>query len=126
MDLQTIRTALLITLSIAVVVLLWRAFRRSVMQRDLPAVQHAELINVEVVYHPARLHVLVSVPGAQDIHVALLDGQHRAVHHWALVRLDQGSHELEYGLPALEDGLFYLEVSTATQRTERQFRLQQA
>ncbi len=125
MDLNSIRTALIITLSIAVVVLLWRRFRRSVMARDMPAVLHAELVALEVMYHPPRLHVLLSVPEVQDIHMTLLDGAHQQVHHWEAVHVGKGHHTLEYILPTLRDGSFHLEIRTSTQRTERQFRLQQ-
>jgi hypothetical protein len=37
-----------------------------------------------------------------------------------------GNHALEQELPELSDGVYYLELTSATQRTVRQFRLQQA
>lgn len=126
MDLNTLRTALLITLSIILVVVLWRRFRQWVRMRDVPALLHAELEGLEVLYHPARLHVQLSVPEKQDFELQVLDRDHAPVHQLERISLGNGRHVLEYALPELADGLFYLEVRTHTQRTERQFRLQQA
>ena len=44
-DLDLLRNALLITLSILVLVLLFRRFRQRVLLRDMPAPRHAELLD---------------------------------------------------------------------------------
>lgn len=126
MDLHTIRTTLLITLSILVVILLLKRFKRHVVAKDLPANAQAELLGLEVAYHPARLRVLVRVPVSEIIHTALLtDLQHHA-HTWSEQPVEAGTHTLEHVLPPLADGIHYFEMRTTTQRTVRQFRLQQA
>lgn len=125
-DLLNVRTALLITLSVLVVVILWRRFRQRVVANDMPAPLHAELLGIELAYHPARLHVHLKMPSQQEIRTALLDAEHRAMHHWPQETLKAGEHRTERALPTLPDGLYHLEMSTATQRTVRQFRLQQA
>lgn len=126
MDLATLRTVLLITLSIAVVVLAARRFRRWVLLRDMPAILHAEVLALEVMYHPARLRLEVKVPRQQRIHATLLDPHHTALHQWDDATLAPGTHTMELALPPLADGDHVLEVSTATQRTFRTFRLRTA
>jgi hypothetical protein len=123
-DPVVLRTALIITLSILVLVMLARRMRRKAMEADLPAVQHAELLALEVEYHPTRLHVVVNLPSGQLLRTALLDQAHQVRHTWPEGRLDKGVHAFERTLPPLDDGVYFLEVSTATQRTVRQFRLQ--
>lgn len=125
-DLLNVRTALLITLSILLVVILWRRFRQRVVANDMPAPLHAELLDLELAYHPARLHVHLSMPVDQDISTALLDVDHKTIHRWPSERLSAGQHRKERVLPELADGPYYLELSTDTQRTIRQFRLAQA
>ena len=72
MDLiENVRLTLLLSLTILVVALLWRRFKRNVMARDLPAPLHAELLGLQVAYHPARLHVEVLVPLDQELHAHL-------------------------------------------------------
>lgn len=126
MDIVTLRTVLLITLSILVIILAWRLFKRRVLARDLPVISHAELLGLEVAYHPARLRVHVSVPTNEVIRSALSDGEHRPLHTWREEACVSGTHVFERVLPALSDGLYHFELGTATQRTVRQFRLQQA
>ena len=125
-ELLNVRTALLITLSVLLVVILWRRFRQRVLAKDMPAPLHAELTGIELAYHPARLIVRLKVPDEQTIRTRLLDTEHQGFHEWAQERLSRGEHELERPLPRLADGPYFLEMSTATQRTIRQFRLQQA
>lgn len=126
MDLEDLRTALIITLSIVVVVLLARRFRESVLRRDLPVRIHVEIRRLEVAYHPARLRVQVHVPKAESVRTSILDMEHHTIHSWGEESLDQGLHELERTLPELQDGFHYLEMSSDTQRTVRRFRLQRA
>ncbi len=125
MDLENIRTALIITLSILAIVVALRKFKRSVLAKDMPAPLHAELVDLELAYHPARLCVTVKVPDTQLIHFALLDGTHAGLHQWSDERFALGLHTVELRTPTLPDGNYFLEMRTATQRTVRQFRLQQ-
>lgn len=126
MDLIILRNALLITLSITLVLVLYRRFRLAVLARHMPAPMHAELVDLLVEYHPTRLRVTVKVPSQQLLSMCVLDADHRAVHEWVAERQGPGVVELVRDLPVLPDGLYHLELSTATQRTERMFRLQQA
>lgn len=124
MDLITLRTALLITLSILLVIVMWQRFRRSVMAKDLPAPQHAELIKLEVAYHPVRLIAVIHLPSAQRIATSLADEKHQRITSWAEETLEAGTHRIERSLPELSEGSFHFEVATATQRTIRRFRHQ--
>lgn len=126
MDLITLRTTLVISLSVLVLLMAWRLFKRRVMARDLPVVSHAELLALEVAYHPARLRVRISMPGKEEIRSALFDAHHLPVRTWPPEERGVGKHVFERDLPDLPDGLYHFELSTATQRTVRQFRLQQA
>jgi hypothetical protein len=125
-DLENLRTALIITLSVLVLVLAFRRFKQYVLAKDMPAPLHAELLALGVLYHPARLRVDLSVPTRQTIHYALLDNAHAHVHSWEDQPAQDGRYTLELGLPELAEGRYYLEMRTATQRTLRQFRLQPA
>lgn len=125
-DLLTLRTALLITLSILLVVVIWRRFKQRVVANDMPAPMHAELLGLDVAYHPARLLVLLHVPSDQRIGTRVLDRSHVETYSWDMRSLKKGTHTLEQMLPTLPDGTYFLEMTTSTQRTVRQFRLQQA
>jgi hypothetical protein len=124
-DLVLLRTALLITLSILLVFVLLRRFRRSVLARDTPAAQHVQVERLNVAYHPPRLFVVVTVPKEQAITTRVLDGEHRSVHDPQVKDLEAGTHTVVLDLPVLLDGVYFLEVTTDTQRTVRQFRLLQ-
>lgn len=123
-DLITLRTALLITLSVLLVVVLWRKFRRTVLANDMPAISHVELLALEVAYHPARLHVQLLVPREHTVDMGLLNAGHAPLSSWPAITLKAGEHTLEQRLPELPDGIYFLEVNSRTQRTVRQFRLQ--
>ena len=123
MDLITLRTTLLITLSILLVVVLVLRLKRSL--KDVPVASHAELLDLEVMYHPARLRVRVQMPKPEVLHTALLSTEHAAMHHWNMEAREGGMHVIERALPALADGSYCFELRTSTQRTVRQFRLQQ-
>ncbi|MEO8589242.1 MAG: hypothetical protein ABI432_07740 [Flavobacteriales bacterium] len=125
MDLHSLRTALLITLSILLVVVLLRRFRRRVLARDLPVNAHAELVRLEVAYHPPRLHVQVRVPLDEILHTSLLDTDQHHMHTWSEEPVEAGTHTIVRELPVLADGEHHFELRTTTQRTVRQFRLQQ-
>jgi hypothetical protein len=123
-DTEILRNVLIVTLSFLVLVMYFKRKRRQIMQEDLPAPSHAELISLEVAYHPARLHMVVSLPHGSSIGTALLDEQHQLKYAWPEERFEKGLNALERTLPPVADGIYYVEVSTAAQRTVRQFRLQ--
>jgi hypothetical protein len=124
MDLITLRTVLLITLSILLVVVLWQRFRRKVIATDMPMPRHAELIGLEVAYHPPRLLVEVMLPLAQRLETSIADEHHLTVHAWPQAELGAGTHRFERALPELAQGTYHFEIATLTQRTVRRFRLQ--
>ena len=126
MELETVRTALLITLSILFLVLVFRWYRDKVRANELPAPSHAELIALEVAYHPARLHVHLHMHAGRKLGTVLLDGSHQVIHRWDEEVVNAGDHHLLRQLPELRAGTYYLEVATSTQRIVRQFRLQPA
>lgn len=125
---DTLRSALLITLPVVLVAVLWRRFKQRTMARELPAPAHAELLELQVAYHPARLRALIKIPGKQpqQIHTALLNGVYSTLHRWPVEVLECGEHWLERIMIDLPDGDHYFEMGTDTQRTVRKFRLQQA
>lgn len=124
MELENIRTALLVTLSVLLVIVLFQRFRRKVMANDLPAPSHAELLSLQVAYHPPRLLVEVHVPQPQRLATALVHADGLALHPWPDESLLTGTHRLERDLPDLEEGEYHFEMRTATQRTVRRFRHQ--
>ena len=124
-DLVLLRTALLITLSILLVILLFRRFRRMIGTRDTPVVQHVQVEQLNVAYHPPRLIVVMTVPHEQTIMTRVLDGEHRSVKERFSQNMKAGTHTVVIDLPVLVDGRYFLEVATDTQRTVRRFRLVQ-
>jgi hypothetical protein len=122
-ELENLRNALLITLSIVLLVLVYRRFKRYVTERQLPQVLHAELLDLTVAYHPARLLIDLRIPEPVELHFALLDQEHRSFHEWPSVAGPSGITELELQLPEVTDATYFLEVRTPTQRTVRQFRV---
>lgn len=123
---ERLRLTLLISLSLLALVLLWRRFRQRVMARDLPAPAHAELISLQVSYHPPRLRAEVMLPGAQEILPAMLDAAHRCTHRWPPQILEGGLRVLELPLDGQPDGEHFFELATHTQRTVRRFILRSA
>jgi hypothetical protein len=122
---ENLRLTLLISLVLLLVAVLWRRFKRKVIAEDLPAPQHAELTDLQVAYHPARLRVEVSMPSRQELHPGLVDRDHNPLHGWSKVILAPGTHVIELELPVLADGEHFFQLATSTQRTVRVFRLQQ-
>ncbi len=122
---ENVRLTLLVSLALLVVGLLLRRFKRNVLARDLPAPLHAELIGLQVAYHPARLRVDVLIPLDQELHTHLVDRMHEPLHAWPAKAFAPGEHTFELSLPTLEDGEHFFQLSTSTQRTVRVFRLQQ-
>jgi|LakMenE01Jun11ns_1017448.scaffolds.fasta_scaffold9826215_2 hypothetical protein len=122
---ENLRLTLLISLLVLLVAVLWRRLKRKVVAKELPAPIHAELIALQVAYHPLRLRVEVSLPDRQDLGSTLVKADHSPLHEWSKMTLDPGMHTFELLLPVLADGPHYYQLSTATQRTVRVFRLQQ-
>lgn len=122
---ENVRLTLLVSLALLVVALLLRRFKRNVLAKDLPAPQHAELTDLQVAYHPARLRVEVTMPSRQELHPGLVDRDHRTLHDWSKLTLGAGTHVIELDLPSLADGEHFFQLATSTQRTVRVFRLQQ-
>jgi len=121
--LADIRLTLLISLTILVLVLLFKWFKRRVMLRDLPVASHAELVSVEVMYHPTALRVEVVMPRKEELFPAMLSSVHAPLQKWAAVVVDPGRHVLELPLDACEEGTYYFELASSSQRTERRFNL---
>lgn len=125
-DLDDLRIALLISLSVLAAIMIYRRFQRRTMLRDRPAPSHAELIGLEVAYHPPRVRAWVKIPSDRSIGTSLLDEHHARLHEWPAAELRAGEHWIERPLVDRADGLYHFELSSGTQRTVRRFRLQQA
>lgn len=123
---ERLRLTLLISLSLLTVILLWRRFKQQVMARDLPAPAHAEVLTVQVAYHPDRLRVELALPAPQEVRTALLDNAHRTTHNWPARTVTSGTHVMELPLDGLPDGEHLLELATSTQRTIRRFNIRRA
>lgn len=123
---ERLRLTLLISLALLTVILLWRRFKQRVLARDLPAPAHAEVLAVQVAYHPDRLRVELALPAAQQVRTALLDNAHRPTHSWPTHDLSDGTHVLELPLDGQPDGEHLLELATSTQRTIRRFNIRRA
>lgn len=124
--LETFRTALLITLSLLVVIILFRRFKKYWRQHHMPVPRHMELLALEVMYHPLLLRIAVSVPAEVELHPALLSAGHERLHAWPAQRLGQGEHVLELPLDPGANGAYVFEIATGTQRTERRFMVRPA
>ena len=111
-DLLNIRTALIVSLSVLALLILWRRLRQPTALDPPPP--------------PARLRVEKKAPAQPVAAARLLDHAHEPLHTWVEEPVQRGEHTLERALPPLTDGVYFLEMATATQRTLRQFRLQQA
>jgi hypothetical protein len=125
-DMYAFRIALLVTLLVLLAVILFRRYRAWVLRQEQPAIRHAELTRLEVSYHPTRLHIRLAVPARQEVHIGLLAADHAPLRQWPAMEVNTGAHDVEQLLENLPDGIYHVEVSTTTQRTVRQFRLQQA
>jgi hypothetical protein len=123
---DTLRTTLLITLAILVVAVAIRRYKQYIREQHTPVPRHAELLNVEVVYHPLRVHVLVRLPREEEVFPAVLGADHSQLTSWPAMRLGAGSHELEFPLTADADGDLHFELGSSTQRTERRFTVRNA
>ncbi len=121
MDLEEIRTFLLISLSILVVVVAYKRFRQYVQLHHAPIPQHVELVKLEVMYHPHLLRVELSIPVPGEVFPAMLSHRHALLHSWPAVQMAMGDHVLELPLEGELDGHYYFQIATGTQRTERRF-----
>lgn len=118
-----LRITLLLSLAALIIIILWRRFKQRTVARELPVASHAELVGLEVLYHPERLRVEVVVPHAERVHPGMLDTGHSPLHRWPDVELSSGAHVLELPLNGHGAGEFYFELATASQRTVRKFRV---
>jgi hypothetical protein len=118
-----LRVALLLSLSVLFVAMVWRRFTRQVMTAERPVPLHAELLALHVEYHPERLRIEVVLPMAEELRPAMLDLAHRSLQHWEGFRKEAGTHVLELPLGPAADGEYYFELATSSQRTVRKFRL---
>ncbi|MBK9419912.1 MAG: hypothetical protein IPN44_02540 [Flavobacteriales bacterium] len=123
---DTLRTTLLITLAILVLAIALRRYKQYIREKHTPVPRHAELLNVEVVYHPLRVHVLVRLPREEEVFPAVLAADHSKMLSWPAMRLGAGSHELEFPLDPEADGMLHFELGSSTQRTERRFMVRNA
>lgn len=123
---ENIRTTLIITLSILVVVLAVRRFRQYVKRYHTPVPQQMELLAIEVAYHPMVLRVQVSMPREEELWMAMLSDRHAPHSSWPSVRLAKGDHVLELPLHEDADGIYFFELASPTQRTERRFIVRRA
>ena len=116
-----LRITLLVSLAILLIVIVWRRFKQRTVAHELPVRAHAELITLQMRYHPPRLRVEVIMPDAERIRPAMLDLHHGPVHHWPEIDLAAGSHILEFPLNGHTVGDHYFELATGSQRTVRKF-----
>ncbi len=120
-----LRTTLLITLAILVVVIAFRRYRRYILLKHLPVAQHVRLESIEVAYHPERLRVQLELPVGTEVFTAMLGSDHVLLKKWPAMHMPKGTQLLELPLEAGQQGVFFLEVATGTQRTERRFTVRQ-
>jgi len=125
-SLENLRIVLTITLSILLLVVLFRRFRNKVVSEELPIAGHAELRGLQVAYHPQRLLVQVRLHAPRRIAFCLLDEAHRPLRDWDARDLPAGDGALELALDGEAEGTYHLQRSTGTQRIIRRFRLSQA
>lgn len=121
-----LRAALLISLSLLFVAMVWRRFKRHAMESERPVISHAELLSLQVEYHPARLRVEVRLPATEELRSAMLDMDSRLLQNWSANRKERGTHVLELPVGEAADGEYYFELATSSQRTIRKFRLKRA
>lgn len=121
-----LRSALLISLTLLFVAMVFRRFKRKAMTEERPVPSHAELLALHVEYHPVRIRVEVLLPGPEDVRSAMLDMDHQPYKDWPVQSKGEGRHVLELPIGTAPDGEYYFELATTSQRTVRKFRLKQA
>lgn len=123
---EELRAALLISLTLLFLVMVFRRFKRKVMRDERPVASHAELLVLQVEYHPERLRVEVLLPGPEELRPAMLDMGHGPYKNWPAQSKGVGRHVLELPIGPAPDGDYYFELATSSQRTVRKFRLKRA
>ena len=123
---EDFRLALLITLAILVGYILTRRFKNYIRIHHMPIPQHVELLHVEVMYHPSMLRVQVNMPRPEEVFPAMLTQGHAPLRSWPAVRMEKGDHVLELPLETETEGIYFFEIATSTQRTERRFTVRPA
>lgn len=118
---DTLRTTLLISLALLVVIIAIRRYKQYIKVHHTPVPRHAELLEVEVAYHPPRVRVLVRLPKEEEVFPAVLAADHTRMSTWPPMRLAAGSHEIEFPLAPEADGVLHFELGSSSQRTERRF-----
>lgn len=121
-----IRTALLITLPVTLLAVLYRKFRLRTLMKEMPAPLHAELIALEVAYHPVRVRALVKLPVARRIGTALLDERYAEFLPWPEEPQQPGERWIERDMERVPDGAYFFQLSTETQRTVRRLVIRRA
>jgi hypothetical protein len=119
-DLDALRLALTASLALLLLMLLFRRLRHRAIVQQAPVANHAELLLLQVAYHPQRLQVRLRLFGAEEVTLSLLDEQYITVHTWPAERMPAGEHTLERMMDQ-RAGTYYFELRTASQRTERRF-----
>lgn len=118
-----LRLTLLISLSLLFTVMVWRRFKRRVVRDERPVALHAELLALQVEYHPERIRIEVSLPGPEELRLSMLDLRNDRVQQWPALSKAAGAHLLELPVNGAPDGEYYFELATSSQRTVRKFRL---
>ena len=118
---DTLRITLLLSLSLLFIYMLAKRFKQKVMAKELPIASHAELLSVQVLYHPARLRMEVLLPSSEVLRPSVLDTEHVLVHKWEVTSHGNGKHVLELSLIDVSYGDYFLELATSSQRTVRKF-----
>ena len=121
-----LRTALLISLSLLFIAMAFRRFKRKAMEAERPVASHAELLALQVEYHPERIRAEVLLPGPEEVRAAMLDMGHQLFQNWPVQSKEGGTHVLELPIGPAPDGEYYFELATSSQRTVRKFRLKRA
>jgi hypothetical protein len=121
-----LRTALLISLSLLFMAMIFRRFKRKAMNEERPVASHAELLALHVEYHPERIRIEVLLPGPEEVRPAMLDKGQQPFHIWPAISKEEGRHVLELPIGPAPDGEYYFELATSSQRTVRKFRLKRA
>lgn len=124
--LSDLRLILLVSLSLLLVLVLWRRFKWRTIMKELPVRSHAELLALHVLYHPERLRAELHLPAEEELFATLLDPDHKPLHRWPAKRMPAGKHVVEWPLDTATGGSYFVEISTDTQRTVRKFDVQRA
>lgn len=124
--LETLRTTLLITLAILVAVIIYRRVRYYIRVHHLPVPQEMRVVLMEVMYHPTTLRVVLFIPLPCKVVPEILDSRHEQLISWPTQELEIGEHVLELPMDGHQEGTYYFNLSTATQRTQRRFSIHEA